>query len=133
DIVLESAITTIQDFEDSVAAVDAADKVVVYANWFGLTKGDLTETFYKAGRKVERALNPDRSYTTADGGELTLPGRSLMLVRHVGHHMFTEVLVDRNGKEIPEGILDAMMTSLIVKHDLAGHCGLRSSRCALIY
>jgi malate synthase len=133
DLVLEAALTTIQDCEDSIAAVDAADKVVVYRNWLGLMRGDLEDSFRKGEETLTRRLNPDRVFTSADGDELVLPGRSLMFVRNVGHLMTNDAITDDDGREIPEGILDGMFTAMIALHDLRGEGPLRNSRKGSIY
>ncbi len=133
DLVLESAITTIQDCEDSVAAVDAVDKVVAYSNWLGLIQGDLAEELVKGGKTVRRTLNPDRVYSAPQGGEFTLPGRSLLFVRNVGHLMTNPAILDGQGREIPEGILDGVVTSLISSHDVMKRNALSNSKTGSIY
>ena len=132
DVILESAITTICDLEDSVAAVDADDKVAAYTNWLGVIRGDLTDTFEKGGRLLTRKLNPDREYTSADGSWFSISGRSLLLVRNVGHLMTTPALRLPDGSEAPEGILDAIVTSLCAMHDL-GPGKRRNSQLDSIY
>ena len=133
DVIVESAVTTIQDCEDSVAAVDAEDKVAVYSNWLGLMKGDLTEELEKDGRKIVRKLSLDREYLDVMGNPLTLKGRSLMLVRNVGHLMTTDAVVDENGSEVPEGFLDGFVTSLAAMHDLLNKEGPRNSTKGSVY
>jgi malate synthase len=133
DVTIEAALTTIQDFEDSVATVDAEDKAAAYRNWLGLMKGSLSASFVKDGRLIERRLNADRAYRAPEGGVLTLPGRSLMLVRNVGHLMTLRAVRLADGSPAPEGIVDAMITSLIALHDLRGGGPLRNSRTGSIY
>jgi len=127
DILMESALTTIMDCEDSVAAVDAEDKTLIYTNWLGLMKGDLTESVNKGGKTFTRTMNPDRIYTAIDGTELKLKGRSMLFVRNVGHLMTNPAILLKDGSEIPEGIMDAMVTSMIAIHDIKGNAPFQNS------
>ena len=133
DVSVESAITTIQDCEDSVAAVDGEDKTTVYANWLGLMQGNLEETFNKGGKEMTRKLNADRDFSKPNGESFSLPGRSTMLVRNVGHLMTTPAILDAEGNEIFEGIMDAMFTITIAKHDLLKTNEIKNSRTGSIY
>lgn len=133
DVGLELALTTIMDCEDSVAAVDAEDKITVYSNWLGLMKGDLTEEVSKGGRTFTRALSGDLELTGVDGGAVTLPGRSLMLIRNVGHLMTNPAITDKDGHEVPEGIMDAAFTALIALHDIGPNGRRKNSRAGSMY
>ncbi|HIC58258.1 MAG TPA: malate synthase G [Acidobacteria bacterium] len=130
DVIVEAATTTIMDLEDSVSTVDAEDKVVAYRNWLGLNKGDLTDRFEKSGHMIDRKMNPNRAYTAPDGSTFSLPGLSLMLIRNVGHLMTNPAILDKDGREAPEGILDAMISSMIAMHDLQSR---QNSRAGSVY
>ena len=133
DVMLEAALSTIQDCEDSIAAVDGADKTAVYRNWLGLMKGDLSETMEKNGKTLTRTLNADHQYTAANGDNISLPGRSLQFIRNVGHLMTNNAVITANNEEVPEGILDGIITSLIAIHDLKGNGQHSNSRKGSIY
>ena len=133
DLILEAAVTTIQDCEDSVAAVDAEDKVEIYRNWLGLINGDLSDTFTKGGSPTTRVLEQDREFSSPTGEKFTLPGRSLLLVRNVGHLMRNNAIIDSSGNEIYEGIMDAVITSTIAVLDVETRNQLSNSRTGSVY
>ncbi len=133
DVLVESALTTIMDCEDSIAAVDADDKTLVYSNWLGLMKGDLAEDVAKGGKTFTRVMNPDRVYTGLNGEDVTLHGRSLLFIRNVGHLMTNPAILDEQGNELPEGIMDALFTSLIAMHNLNGNTTRQNSRTGSMY
>jgi len=132
DLIVEAALTTIMDCEDSVAAVDAEDKTEVYRNWVGLMKGDLQESFQKNGKTITRSMNPDRIYNDPQGKQITLPGRSMLFIRNVGHLMTNPAILDKEGNEIPEGIMDGVITSLAAIHDLKNNISRKNSRAGSI-
>ena len=133
DVLMEAALTTIMDCEDSIAAVDADDKVVVYRNWLGLMKGDLAEQVSKGGETFTRTMNGDRHYTAPNGGDVKLHGRSLLFIRNVGHLMTIDAILDKNGQEVPEGILDGLLTSLAAIHSINGNTTRSNSRTRSVY